>query len=266
MIFSSNGYCAMCISYKHWRLGKRYMMRSLCAWVQSGRTSVGFKLTVALLYRFIWRRPLASWRLNLTDLVMSATVAKVHNVVFVLGPPGCGKGTQCARIQKNLGFVHLSAGDLLRAERQREGSQYGALIEQHIKNGTIVPVEITCKLLENAMDASPSAKGFLVDGFPRNQDNLDGWVREMGTKAKVHFVLYLSCPEDVCTSRCLNRGQGRTDDNEESLRKRIQTYHNQTLPIIEHYEALNLVREVPSTEDPDAVYAKVEKVFKDAGF
>uniref|UniRef100_A0A183V0E5 UMP/CMP kinase n=1 Tax=Toxocara canis TaxID=6265 RepID=A0A183V0E5_TOXCA len=195
--------------------------------------------------------PALRWQLNFIDLRMTSSVTKVHNVVFVLGPPGCGKGTQCARIQKDLGFIHLSAGDLLRAERQREGSQYGALIEEHIKNGTIVPVEITCKLLENAMNASPSAKGFLIDGFPRNQDNLDGWVREMGTKAKVHFVLYLSCPEDVSTSRCLHRGQGRTDDNEESLRKRIQTYHNQTLPIIQHYEALNLVREVPSIETPD---------------
>ncbi|VDO29033.1 unnamed protein product [Heligmosomoides polygyrus] len=78
-----------------------------------------------------------------------AASRKLYNVVFVLGPPGSGKGTQCLKIQENLGFVHLSAGDLLRAERQRQGSQFGQLIENHITNGTIVPVEITCKLLEN---------------------------------------------------------------------------------------------------------------------
>ncbi|VDK69365.1 unnamed protein product [Anisakis simplex] len=105
-----------------------------------------------------------------------------------------------------------------------------------------------------AMNERPQAKGFLVDGFPRNQDNFEGWMREMGNKAKVHFVLYLSCPEDVCTYRCLHRGQGRTDDNEESLRKRIQTYHNQTLPIINHYKELDLVREVSSVDPPDQVY------------
>ena len=80
---------------------------------------------------------------------MSKSGSKLYNVVFVLGPPGSGKGTTCARIQENLGFAHLSAGDLLRAERQRAGSQFGELIESHIRNGTIVPVEITCKLIEN---------------------------------------------------------------------------------------------------------------------
>lgn len=73
-------------------------------------------------------------------------------IVFVLGAPGAGKGTQCEKIVENFGFTHLSAGDLLREERKREGSEYGALIEDNIKNGRIVPVEITCALLENAMN------------------------------------------------------------------------------------------------------------------
>ncbi|EYC05385.1 hypothetical protein Y032_0082g1550 [Ancylostoma ceylanicum] len=191
---------------------------------------------------------------------------KVYNVVFVLGPPGSGKGTQCIKIHENLGFMHLSAGDLLRAERQREGSQFGQLIENHIKNGTIVPVEITCKLLENAMDAASDARGFLIDGFPRNQNNLEGWEQQMKGKVDVKFVLFLSCPVDICINRCLNRGQGRTDDNEESLRKRIETYNNQTLPIIQHYEKLGLVKEVPSDKDPEQVYAGVVTAFKSAGF
>jgi len=189
-----------------------------------------------------------------------------YNVVFVLGPPGSGKGTQCQRISKNFGFKHLSAGDLLRAERERKGSTFGDLIDMHIRNGSIVPVEITCKLLENAMEAQPDAIGFLVDGFPRNQDNLDGWQREMSDKVKVHFVLYLTAPLTICVDRCLNRGQNRTDDNQESMQKRITTYNNQTLPIINHYAAINLVREILGTAEPDQVYASVEQVFKEAGF
>uniref|UniRef100_A0A914X6F3 UMP-CMP kinase n=1 Tax=Plectus sambesii TaxID=2011161 RepID=A0A914X6F3_9BILA len=187
-----------------------------------------------------------------------------HNVVFVLGPPGSGKGTQCIKISTEYGYIHLSAGDLLRAERQREGSEFGALIEEHITNGTIVPVEITCKLLENAMIASGGAPGFLVDGFPRNEDNLSGWDREMGPKTNLQFVLFLACPTEVCTQRCLNRGQGRTDDNEESLRKRIQTYNNQTLPIIKHYEKMNLVREIDTSADADSVYEQVRNAFNKA--
>uniref|UniRef100_W6NRQ6 UMP-CMP kinase n=2 Tax=Haemonchus contortus TaxID=6289 RepID=W6NRQ6_HAECO len=202
---------------------------------------------------------------KISQSVAMAPAQKLYNVVFVLGPPGSGKGTQCIKIHENLGFMHLSAGDLLRAERQRQGSEFGQLIENHIKNGTIVPVEITCKLLENAMDAAGDARGFLIDGFPRNQDNLEGWERQMKGKVDVKFVLFLSCPVDVCISRCLHRGQGRTDDNEESLRKRVETYNNQTLPIIQHYEKLGLVKEVPSDKSPEEVYLEVEKVFKNAG-
>lgn len=73
-------------------------------------------------------------------------------VVFVLGAPGAGKGTQCEKIVNEYGYVHLSAGDLLRAERNRPGSKLGELIENHIQQGQIVPVAITCSLLENAMN------------------------------------------------------------------------------------------------------------------
>lgn len=186
----------------------------------------------------------------------------VHNVVFVLGPPGSGKGTICAKIQENLNYTHLSAGDLLRAERQRKDSTYGALIEEHIRNGSIVPVEITCGLLENAMNESGDVAGFLVDGFPRNQDNLQGWNKQMNGKVNEQFVLFLSCPVDVCISRCLNRGQGRTDDNEESLKKRVETYNQQTFPIIEHFQKVGLVKEVKSDRAIDQVYEDVVKAFK----
>ena len=103
------------------------------------------------------------------------------NILFVLGGPGAGKGTQCAKIVENFGYVHLSAGDLLREERKAPGSQFGELIEHHITNGTIVPVEITCSLLERAMNKSEK-NDFLIDGFPRNEDNLSGWNRVMGEK------------------------------------------------------------------------------------
>ncbi|KAK8374663.1 hypothetical protein O3P69_010124 [Scylla paramamosain] len=83
--------------------------------------------------------------------VHSLVMAAKYNVVFVLGGPGAGKGTQCAKIVEKFGYVHLSAGDLLREERAKSGSEYGELIDGHIKNGTIVPVEITCRLLERAM-------------------------------------------------------------------------------------------------------------------
>ena len=87
------------------------------------------------------------------------------SVIFVLGGPGAGKGTQCANLVRDYGFTHLSAGDLLRAEQDREGSEFGTMIKEHIKGGTIVPMEVTVQLLENAMTEVNKGKGrFLIDG------------------------------------------------------------------------------------------------------
>ncbi|XP_015600645.1 UMP-CMP kinase isoform X2 [Cephus cinctus] len=181
--------------------------------------------------------------LGLRSLAMSAM--QKPEVVFVLGGPGAGKGTICKKIVKKFGYVHLSAGDLLREERERPGSEFGDLIENHIVNGTIVPVEITCNLLDRAMQESKDRSSkFLIDGFPRNQDNVEGWKKTMSDKATVKGVLFLDCNEQICTQRCLARGQagsGRTDDNEECLRKRHQTYVTMTMPIIQYYEKLGLV-------------------------
>lgn len=187
-------------------------------------------------------------------------------VVFVLGPPGSGKGTQCEKIVQEFGYTHLSAGDLLREERNREGSEYGALIEDNIKNGRIVPVEITCALLENAMNKTIQATGndrFLIDGFPRNEDNLQGWTKKMADKVEQQFVLFFECSEQQCTERCLKRGEssGRSDDNAESLKKRFNTYINDTVAIIKHYEELQLVKKIDASAGPDAVFEHVKAIF-----
>eukprot|EP00126_Sphaerothecum_destruens_P008558 Sdes_comp20259_c0_seq2m13736 len=147
------------------------------------------------------------------------------SVVFVLGGPGAGKGTQCEKIVKNFGYIHLSAGDLLREER-KSGSKDGDLIERHIQEGKIVPVAITVQLIKKAMETSRSDK-FLIDGFPRNQDNLDGWNKILANHVNFQFVLFFDCPEDLCLQRAMNRGQssGRSDDNIESFKKRIATYN-----------------------------------------
>jgi UMP-CMP kinase len=96
-------------------------------------------------------------------------------VTFVLGGPGAGKGTQCALITENYGLCHLSAGDLLREERN-SGSKLADMINSYIKEGKIVPAEVTIRLLKQAMEKSGKTK-FLIDGFPRNVENLSEWLR-----------------------------------------------------------------------------------------
>lgn len=184
-------------------------------------------------------------------------------VVFVLGGPGAGKGTQCEKIVREFGYVHLSAGDLLREER-KSGSEHGQMIDEHIRNGTIVPVEVTCSLLEKAMHRSEE-NHFLIDGFPRNENNLHGWNEAMSEKVKLLFVLFFDCSEEACIERCLNRGKagsGRTDDNVESLKKRLVTYNEDTMPIIDHYRALSLVRQLDASKSADEVFEEVKKIFQ----
>ncbi|CAF2750096.1 unnamed protein product [Rotaria sp. Silwood2] len=94
---------------------------------------------------------------------------------------------------------------------------------------------------------------FLIDGFPRNKDNVDRWKQAMDGKVNVQCVLFFDCDEKTCVGRCLERGKGsgRTDDNEESLKKRIVTYNNSTRPVIEFYEKENLVKHIDASNDVD---------------
>jgi len=183
------------------------------------------------------------------------------NIVFVLGGPGSGKGTQCENIVREFDYVHLSAGELLRAERAKPESTVRKLIEEHCRNGTIVPVAITLGLLEKSMKES-GKQNFLIDGFPRNQDNLDGWNSVMPDKVNLKMVLFFDCPEEVCVKRCLQRGKagsGRDDDNEESLKKRFVTFINDTMPVVSYYEKQGLVRRINATRDKDEVFKDVKK-------
>ncbi|KAF8876033.1 adenylate kinase-domain-containing protein [Gymnopilus junonius] len=193
-------------------------------------------------------------------------------VIFVLGGPGAGKGTQCGLLVKDFNFCHLSAGDLLRVEQNREGSEYGDLIRTCIREGTIVPMEVTIKLLENAMTAAikektgdgwAEGKGrFLIDGFPRKMDQA---LKFEETVCVSSCVLFFSTTEEVMLGRLLERGKtsGREDDNVESIKKRFRTYKNDTMPVIEHYGSQGKLAEVDSSEDVDVVYKLASSVVED---
>ncbi|KAJ8278929.1 hypothetical protein COCON_G00059950 [Conger conger] len=208
---------------------------------------------------------------SLSSVVYRVALAMKPQVIFVLGGPGAGKGTQCTKIVETFGYTHLSAGDLLRGERMREGSEFGQLIDTYIKDGRIVPVEITINLLKKAMEETMRLDQqnfrFLIDGFPRNQDNLQGWASVMEDKADVKFVLFFECSDQVCIDRCLERGKssGRTDDNRESLEKRIKTYLQSTRPIIEQYQQQGKVRTVDASRGVDQVFADVKALLDKEG-
>ena len=105
---------------------------------------------------------------------------------------------------------------------------------------------------------------FLIDGFPRNEDNLNGWNEAMGGKANLKFVLNFECGQEACIQRCLARGatSGRSDDNEESLKKRFVTFQEATKPIIEHFQKQDLVKTINAERSKEDVWADVEQLFK----
>jgi len=189
-------------------------------------------------------------------------------VVFVLGGPGAGKGTQCELLSKNLGWAHLSAGDLLRAERKKEGTELADIINSNISQGKIVPSEITVQLIKNAMTELRDTEGqtkFLIDGFPRSEGNATAWKDVVGSDAVVEFVLFYECPEDILTSRLLERGKTsvRSDDSIDVIRKRFETYHQESMPIIKMYEKEGKVRKVIADRSIQEIYDEVEVMLKD---
>eukprot|EP00164_Ancoracysta_twista_P004977 GFYU01006769.1.p1 GENE.GFYU01006769.1~~GFYU01006769.1.p1 ORF type:complete len:438 (+),score=151.02 GFYU01006769.1:121-1434(+) len=180
---------------------------------------------------------------------------KKPRVVFVLGGPGCGKGTQCGRISKEFGYVHLSAGDLLR-EEVKSGSDNGKMIGDMIKAGKIVPGYITVGLLEMAIrkGQAEGSNNFLVDGFPRAIEQVHDFTKHVCEGA---FVLYFSCPQSVMQERLLERGKtsGRSDDNMESIQKRFVTFKETSMPVIDYFRKKGKVIEVSAKPPPDDVYA-----------
>ncbi|KAL8119399.1 UMP-CMP kinase 3-like isoform X2 [Apium graveolens] len=187
----------------------------------------------------------------------SALSNKKFTVVFVLGGPGSGKGTQCAYIVQNFGYSHLSAGDLLRAE-MKSGSENGFMIQDMIKEGKIVPSEVTIKLLERAMLESGNDK-FLIDGFPRNEENRAAFEAVTGIEPK--FVLFFECSVEEMQRRLLSRNQGREDDNIDTIKKRFKVYMESSLPVIEYYEAKGKVRKIDAARPILQVFEAVKACF-----
>jgi len=184
-------------------------------------------------------------------------------VLFVLGGPGAGKGTQCANLVRDYHFTHLSAGDLLRAEQDRKGSEFGELIKSYIKDGKIVPMEVTVQLLENAMtevvnkDNDKRGK-FLIDGFPSKMDQA---LKFEETVCPSKFVLFYDCPEEEMQKRLLKRGEtsGRSDDNAESIKKRFKTFVETSMPVVDYFEKEGRVVKVVATKTPDEVYKETRE-------
>lgn len=183
------------------------------------------------------------------------------NIIFILGGPGAGKGTMCELAKIQLGWTHLSTGDLLRAQL-KAGGPTTTLIREYIDAGKLVPDEIVVGLLKDAIETTIRTTGnlnFLIDGFPRCFGNMEAWYAVFGREDDLPRMIYFECPLEVLTQRILARAQysGRSDDNVDAMKARFESFQIETLPIIEHFKAEDKCVQIDTSQDRPAVYELV---------
>jgi adenylate kinase len=159
--------------------------------------------------------------------------------LLVLGPQGAGKGTQAKRISSEYGVPHISTGDMFRAA-QAEGTEFGRKVGEIMAAGQLVPDELTIAMIEERLGQPDAAAGFILDGFPRTLAQADALDEMLGGIGKgLDAILYFDVPDSVGMERALKRAaeEGRADDTPEAITKRLELYHQETEPIVEHYRA-----------------------------
>lgn len=158
--------------------------------------------------------------------------------LVIFGGPGSGKGTQSEKLIDRYGLTHISTGEVLRREIAA-GSELGKIAESYISGGNLIPDDLMVRILASEVDRlTPSSKGFIFDGFPRTIPQADALAEMLSKRGeKIHAVIGLEVPDDELTTRLIERGKssGRADDNAETIRQRLQVYHNTTSPLREYY-------------------------------
>lgn len=182
--------------------------------------------------------------------------------IVLFGAPGSGKGTQSEFIIEKYGFQHISTGDALRAEIKK-GSELGNIAKQYIDEGKLLPDDLIVKLLASVYDASLPCSGMIFDGFPRTipqAEALNEMLAERGTQ--LDAMIELSVPEEELIARLINRGKisGRTDDNEITIRQRLEVYNNQTKPLADWYESRNKRHAINGSGSMEEIFANICKV------
>lgn len=180
--------------------------------------------------------------------------------IIIFGPPGSGKGTQSERLIEEYNLVHLATGNLLREEVARQ-SPLGIEAKKIMDDGKLVSDEIVIGMIRSKLSENMSAAGFIFDGFPRTvaqAEALDALLEEMGQP--ITMLLSLEVPEEELRTRLLQRGaiEGRTDDNEETITKRIHEYLDKTQPVADYYQAQQKLVRIPGVGSIEDIYSSIK--------
>ena len=189
----------------------------------------------------------------------------MRNIV-IFGAPGSGKGTQSDKLIEKYGLNHISTGDVLRSEI-KNGTELGKIAKQYIDDGMLVPDSLIVDMLAGVYDSyGKDHKGVIFDGFPRTVPQAEALKKMLAERGhKVAAMIELDVPEDELMTRLLKRGElsGRSDDNAETIKKRLDVYHSQTSPLIEWYENDGIRHQIDGLGDLDRIFADICKVVED---
>jgi adenylate kinase len=179
--------------------------------------------------------------------------------LLVLGPQGAGKGTQAKHIASDYGIPHVSTGDMFRAA-QAEGTDFGKQVGEIMQAGRLVPDELTIAMIQERLALPDAQAGFVLDGFPRNlaqAEALDVMLRRIGRA--LDAILFFDVSDEVGTQRALKRAQleGRADDTPEVIAKRLEIYHSETKPIVEHYRVTGKLVPVHADRSIEEVWSEI---------
>ncbi|MCM1164182.1 MAG: adenylate kinase [Muribaculaceae bacterium] len=187
--------------------------------------------------------------------------------LVLFGGPGSGKGTQSEKLIDRYGLTHISTGDVLRAQIAA-GTELGKIADSYISKGNLIPDHLMVEILADEVDRlMPTAKGFIFDGFPRTIAQAEALEKMLAKRGcRVDAVVGLEVPDDELTVRLLNRGKvsGRSDDNEETIRRRLAVYHDTTTPLREFYMKLGSYKPIHGLGTIEEIFERITSALEPA--
>lgn len=182
--------------------------------------------------------------------------------IVIFGAPGSGKGTQSDKIVEKYGFKHISTGDVLRNEIKNQ-TELGATAKQYIDKGQLIPDSLMIDILANVYDSLCPCEGVIFDGFPRTIPQAESLAKLLKDRnTEVSAMIDLDVPDAILVERLVNRGKssGRADDNEETIKKRLEVYNNQTAPLIDWYKSKGKYSHIKGVGEVEGIFADVCKI------
>ena len=184
--------------------------------------------------------------------------------VLLLGPQGAGKGTQAKRISEEYGIPHIASGEILRAE-MNAGTELGRRVKDVYDRGDLVSDDLMIELIRNRLEQPDTESGFVLDGFPRTTvqaEALDSMFADIGRNLSVAFALQI--PDEVAFERLRRRAQleGRPDDTDEAIQRRLDSYHRETEPLIEYYRTRGNLVPVRGDRTENQVFADIQQALE----